>query len=232
MTAFLSQDLEEHRQRYQADVKEVELVSKKLQHELWLKAMDGDKDAHDQLWLQGVRMVNKLVKRFIQLGKILPGDEMDAIQEGNLAIGEALPHWSPNRGAYSTFMWTVIRNNLTDYNIKESAGGLTGEGASHNTFHDAMEVRTPRENDGSNKTVMIADVWGYAHELDVDGIILAMDWEVLIDVWVEREALQRYYYDDWSQEEIADALGCTQPTVHRYLTTAVDKLAAAYSKTI
>jgi len=231
MTAFLSQDLQDHRQRYQADVVGVELVSKKLQHELWLRAMDGDKDAHDQLWLQGVKMVNKLVKRFIQLGKILPGDEMDAIQEGNLAIGEALPEWSPNRGAYSTFMWTVIRNSLTDFNTAESRGGLTGDGAEH-TVHDAIEIRTPAGNEGAPKVKFITDWHGHNHDLDVDGIILALDWEALLDVWVEREALQRYYYDDWSQEEIADALGCTQPTVHRYLTSAVDKLAAAYSKTI
>ena len=231
MTAFLSQDLEEHRQRYQADVKEVELVSKKLQHELWLKAMDGDKDAHDQLWLQGVRMVNKLVRRFIQLGKLLPGDELDAIQEANLAIGEALPQWSPNRGAYSTFMWTVIRNSLTDFNTAESRGGLTGDGAEH-TVHDAMELRPNEQNTGRLPDRTIADWYGHGHKLDVDGIILAMDWEVLIDVWVEREALQRFYYDDWSQEEIADALGVSDRTVRTYLTSAVDKLAAAYSKTI
>lgn len=225
---FLGKDLYEHKLRYLADVAEVTIVSKREQAELWMKAMDGDQEAWHLLWLQGTRMVLKLVRKFIELGKILPGDEMDAIQEGNVAVGLALPNWTPNRGAYSTYIWTCIRNGLTDFNLEESKGGLTGMGAEH-TVHDAIELRPNGQNEGRMPDRNVADWHGYAHDLDVDDLALLIDYDNTLDS-LEREVLDQIYFLDRTLTEVGEDLNLSRQTVAKYRDEGLNKLRRAYNQ--
>ena len=227
----LGKQLAEHKERYRQDTAGIVLVSKKEQQDLWMKAMDGDKEANQALWLQGVRMVNKLVKKFIQLGKILPGDEMDAIQEGNLAIGENLKNWSPNRGAYSTFIWVCIRGALVDFNDKESREGLTGNFDFDEVIHDALDLRTPAQNDGSPKQKTMADMHGIVHDLDVDDVVLLLDYDHLLDD-EEKEVLDLLLYEDWTYEEIGEHIGITRQTASKRADRGILKMRRAYNNLV
>jgi len=221
-------DLEErNRVNYDKDVAAIELVSKKAQQDLWMKAMDGDQEAWQTLWLQGVRMVEKLVNKFISLGKLLPGDRADAIQEGNLAIGEALPNWSPNRGAYSTYIWTCIRNSLSDYNLQESRGGLTGDGAEH-LVQTALEGRRGDDNKNENGGYLITDWLGLGHDLDIDELSLMMDYESHLEPF-EREVLDLLLFQDLTQAEAGEHLGWSRQTVAKYAQEGILRMRRAYN---
>lgn len=85
----------------------------------WKK--EGDPTAHEVLWMAGDRMVKKIVNKFLQNTMLDYRDAEEAVQVGRLAVGEGLSQWEPERGAYSTFIWTCIRNSLTLYAKSQAA---------------------------------------------------------------------------------------------------------------
>lgn len=97
----------------------------KVLHKRW--KTDGDRHAYELLWLSGDKMVKKIVNKFLQQGILQPLEAEDAVQEGRLAVGMSLDKWEPDRGAYSTYVWTVIRNTLTDF-AKQTVSGKIDSG--------------------------------------------------------------------------------------------------------
>lgn len=226
---LLSDQLKRHRKRHLDETQDCILVSKGQTVELWKQAMDGNEASWHLLWMQGHRMVRKLVKKFIQLGKILPGDEMDALSVGYLAIGESLPSWTPNRGAYSTYIWTCIRNALVDFNMDESKGGLTGEDAESVT-QTALEGYSGSDNHGE-AGYLITDFFDETHYLDVDIVALFMDYQATL-TGSQRDVLDLLFWGDKTQAEIGLIHGISQATVHRLVETGIAAMKAAYNKTV
>ena len=127
----MREDYQKAQQAYKAELREYDFkpYTNSELAQLHLDMLGGDKRAHEALWMHGVRMVEKIVKKMAALGQIQPYQVDDARQEGNLAIGVDLPNWSSNRGRYSTFMWICIRSAISRFIESESRQGFTGEGA-------------------------------------------------------------------------------------------------------
>lgn len=74
-----------------------------------------DMDAYHLLWMQGEGLVKKLLSRFLEKGLIHDFEMDDAYSEGMLAVGHSLHKWDPQRGAYSTYVWSCARNALSKF---------------------------------------------------------------------------------------------------------------------
>lgn len=180
------------------------VLSRKQQRELHERAKDGDDAAHKALWLQGVRMVKKLVTKMVQIERV-PGEQFeDALQEGYLAVGEALSEWDPARGAFSTFVWTVVRNALADFGARETVDP--------ELFEDLDEVDEMHHPE---------------HYLDVDGILLYTDLEEHLRL-EELEVIEMLVYQDASLEQVADVLSMSRQTVAKYRDSGIERLRRAY----
>ena len=180
--------------------------------------LGGDKEAHEALWMHGVRMVVKIVSKMERLGQLQPYQNQDAIQEGNLAIGENLASWSSNRGRYSTFIWICIRAAIARYIESESRQGFTGEGAATlkvsgldiqgtaRLLTDVVEHGTP----GPEKLVM--DV------ADLESAMICS----LTDK--EQDVIERYYILDVNLDEQARERGVSFQATNKMHQTALRKL--------
>lgn len=191
------------------------------------RALAGDREAWEALWLHGVRMVTKLCKRLRNLGILYAEDWEDAVQEGNLAIGQALPHWSNNQGRYSTYVWTCIRNAVVDYTTRQKRGGVTGE-----IDWDQFQRRTIDQSyrDGW-KGYLITDLEDDDHNLD-DARIESIDLLSALDSCLndqERDIIDRYYLRDQGDPEIAVYLGISKQAVGQKRNKALEALRLYFS---
>ena len=90
------------------------------------EALDGSQEAWQALWGHGLRMVLKIVNKLEEKELLkIPRDE--AIAVGNLSIGEALLSWIPKKGAYATWVWVNIRQEILKANQEYFPESLIGD---------------------------------------------------------------------------------------------------------
>lgn len=194
----------------------------KLQQE----AQDGNTESWHKLWLHGVRLVTKLAKNLMDKGLMTVQEYDDVVGEGNLALGEAIPNWTPNRGRYSTFVWTVVRNKVLTYLDKQYRRGFTGE-------FDVDELQTTplvKEFQFGNHEIFYTTDYeeGVATASPEALVITQRDLETALiagDLTSEEIALLNdTFYKDRGQAEIAEELGVSQATISRRLERIYEKL--------
>jgi RNA polymerase sigma factor (sigma-70 family) len=73
--------------------------------------------AYQELWQQASKLVLYIHARMKRSGKLptVGYDDLDAIQEANIAVGEALLKWDPERGTLATWLVPHIRGALLNY---------------------------------------------------------------------------------------------------------------------
>ena len=204
----------------------VTIVSRSEQKLLFQQMLYGDVAAEQTLWLQGVKMVIKLVNKFVSLGRIDPGDTLDAIQEGNLAIGEKLDKWDPQRGAYSTFMWNVVRNALVDFAREEEKGGLTGVGDGDIPGHTGLDSPVDDEDEDPEYKALDSVI---SHHLDVDLVALMLDYDRVLDGRV-KVVMDLWVFEDLTIPQMAERVGVAVGTIRADIQRGVHKLITAYNK--
>ena len=151
--------------------------------------LEGEPVAKATLWMNGTRLVYKIVDKMIGVGIITEDQRGDATQSGLLSVGESLPKWDPKRGRYSTFIWTAARNAILDYAVGEKQHGLTGE----------VDIKTFVQEQLDPSEEAYEDVEEVADLIESDrGLELAMDSLESL----ERSVVFEYYYLDKTDAEI------------------------------
>jgi len=89
----------------------------------------GDQTAYKKLWEVALPLVPFVAKGLRRSGYLTPGmrDEEDMLQEGSIAIGEALKRWDPAQGRMSTFLVPRIRGALLDWTSEAHKGGIASK---------------------------------------------------------------------------------------------------------
>lgn len=190
-------------------------------------ALDGDKQAWNELWLHGVRLVHKICRKLVDVGRLRDVDFDDAIQVGNLAIGDALPYWSNNQGRYSTYVWVCIRKAVQKFLQEQYAGGITGEKDSK--FFYLME-QEDFETEGWS--ALLSEFYQDLRRENLeDKRITEIDVEAALGSLSERELyiLRKYYYEDMSDPEIGVLLGISKQAVGQKRNEALEALQLYFS---
>lgn len=191
------------------------------------KAIGGDKQAWEDLWLHGVRLVHKICKKFVDIGLLHMDYLDDALQEGNLAIGKALPHWSNNQGRYSTYIWVCARKAIQRFIQEEYAGGITGDKPSEE-FHLSYE-----EDIGTGGwSSLMMEFYNHAgSSIPENDWISEIDVEAALSILSDREEyiLRKYYLDDQGDAEIAVLTGVDRSVVTKQRNTSLNKLRMHFS---
>lgn len=114
---------------YSAYMRDIGLLTSKYsneeQAELQSAANEGDMFAHEELWKQAQFVVLFVYNRMVRAGRLPTAkQDIDAIQEANLAAGEALRRWDPSRGTLATWLVPTIRGVLLNYANTHRNGGI------------------------------------------------------------------------------------------------------------
>jgi len=81
---------------------------------------------YQTLWERALPLVKWQLGRMVKSGAFQPHDLTDdMIQECSLAVGKALPRWSPARGTLANFVIHRIRGCAMDH-IRREASGIVG----------------------------------------------------------------------------------------------------------
>lgn len=220
----MTDDYKEASQKYKAELREYEFphYTNSQLVQLQQAAADGDQEAYQALWMHGVRMVEKIVKKWVNLGKLQAYQADDARQEGNLAIGEALFNWTNNRSRYSTYFWLKIRDGLSDYLHKESRQGFTGEGA------EGVGVGPlDKGHLGDGRAFLETDIQGIGHDSPEKLVIDVLDLEAaIISVLTDKEedVILKYYFEDQNIVEIGEQKKVSPQAVNQMREKALGKL--------
>lgn len=76
------------------------------------------------VWLANLPLVRFTLNRMKADGELVQPINDDLIQQGALALGEALARWQPDRGALSTFIVAAIRGAVLDFMAASRSGGM------------------------------------------------------------------------------------------------------------
>lgn len=101
-------------------------LSRKEQKDLYRKMQEGESQARDQVINSCLPLVIELANKFRTNNKHVPLE--DLIQEGNVALLNAVNRWDGNANSISTVVYTYVRNAMIDmihdarYNV---TSGLT-----------------------------------------------------------------------------------------------------------
>jgi RNA polymerase sigma factor (sigma-70 family) len=88
-----------------------------------LHAVRHDKDAHDILWRDALRLV-LLIEGRLRKAYGIDEPDPDMIQDGNIAAGRAVDTWDPERGKFSTWVTATVRGAMLDYLNEMNKGGI------------------------------------------------------------------------------------------------------------
>lgn len=117
----------EHFSSYVDYLKRIPALSRAQQLEMHAMANDPDEPAvsrrwaEQRLWLDSLKFV---VFVRMQMRRSLPFvrlDDMDILQEGNIAAGAALKRWTPKAGTLTTWLYPHVRGAFLSYAGKESS---------------------------------------------------------------------------------------------------------------
>lgn len=118
--------------------------------------------AYQELWTQASKLVLYVHGKMKRQGKLptVAYDDMDAIQEANVAVGHALMRWDPTKGTLATWLVPQIRGALLDYaNTHLNAGigskhvSVTRVGLDEQV--DSEEVSSAQDEPGMEQSVGI-----------------------------------------------------------------------------
>ena len=191
------------------------------------QALAGDQEAWEALWLHGTRLVHKICKKLHEIGQLHIDHLDDAIQEGNLAIGTALPHWSNNQGKYSTYIWVCARRAVQAFLRDEYAGGITGEKDSK-FFH----LRYEADITTGGWSSLLAEFYNDPRRESADDRrISGIDLDAALSTLSDKEIyiLRKYYYEDQGDPEIGLLLGISKQAVGQQRKKALDALRLYFS---
>jgi RNA polymerase sigma factor (sigma-70 family) len=165
-------------------------------------------EARALLWEDALRLVLTVEGR-IRKRYGLEAQDMDMVQEGNLAAGRAVDSWNPAKGAFSTWVIAHVRGAMLDY-LNESSKGGVGSKSSDALMVDMEEgVAYTSETTGQHDTPgsIQAGAITRGELLTYDGVMVGED--------VEGASYTPYGFE--SQDVQADA---------ERLARAVDRLPA------
>lgn len=83
------------------------------------------REARNRLWLDSLKFVIFVRMKMRSSLPFVRLDDMDMIQEGNLAAGLALERWDPEKGALSTWLYPHVRGAFLNYAGKETKAEQT-----------------------------------------------------------------------------------------------------------
>lgn len=183
------------------------------------RMVEGDKEAHEILWLHGTKLVLKIANKLKEEDLLRMSFE-DAVAEGNLAIGEALSRWEPRKSAFSTWVWIRIRGGILNENAKHDKEFMTGE-------PENLDM-VPELIDGELGRQAVIDLYlSTPHEEDpYRGLYAHL--EGLPDR--EKDYLFRAYFLDMTHAEIAREDGIARPTVTAVITRALQRLKNSFAE--
>lgn len=186
--------------------------------------------AYQELWSQASKLVLYIHARMKRSGKLptVGYDDLDAIQEANVAVGEALMKWDPERGTLATWLVPHIRGALLNYANTHLNAGI---GSKHvNVVRvgldeqvDSEEISSAQDEPGMEQSIGITreESLMYGEE------VLPAQHECLQRAQVERaiESMpyrnrviaSLHYLGGLSVKEIAERHGVSGETVRRSL---------------
>lgn len=86
------------------------ILTKNEEHELFIKARNGDKQARDKIIESNLRLVINVAKKYMGMGV----DLLDLIQEGNIGVMTAVDRFDPEKGyKFSTYAMWWIRQKVS-----------------------------------------------------------------------------------------------------------------------
>lgn len=116
----------EHFSAYVAYLKRVEPLTQAQQLAMHEMANDCEEPAESRRWAQSRLWLDTLKFVLYVRTKLRPSmpfvrlDDMDVLQEGNLAAGLALGRWNPARGTLTTWLYPHVRGALLNHAVTES----------------------------------------------------------------------------------------------------------------
>ena len=173
----------------------------------------GDRAARDRVIEQNLPLVRAIARRFSRA----PDQVDDLVQVGAIGLIKAVDGFAEDRG-----------HDLGAYAVPTIVGELR-----RSVGEPAWPVRRPRSLVGVEQAPVAVsfdenelDDSNVANELDRTEERLLLHAGIRSLSRRERRAVVLRYYEDWSQERIAEHLGVSQPQVSRILATALRKLRA------
>ncbi len=196
------------------DAADIRKRSKAELAKLHARMVQGDKEAHEVLWLHGTKLVLKIANK-LQEEDLLSMSFEDAVSEGNLAIGEALTRWQPRKSNFSTWVWIRIRGRILNENKKHDKAFMVG------AEDDAPAVVAEFLN-GEDGVQSLIDLY----------VTTPHDGDPYRNLYVnlgklperERDYLYRAYFLDMTHEAIAREDGIARPTVTAVINRALERL--------
>lgn len=91
-------------------IKQYPTANAKENKELFLRYQNGDQEAYEELILKNLRLVVFAAKKYKNKTKSM--QFIDIIQEGILGMIEAINHYDPEKGAFSTYVTRTIENEV------------------------------------------------------------------------------------------------------------------------
>jgi RNA polymerase sigma factor (sigma-70 family) len=200
------------------------------QASLLIRARCGDTKAKKTLWEQASKLVLFVHAKMKRQGKLptVAYDDNDAIQEANLAVGEALLRWDPARGTLATWLVPHIRGTLLNYANTHLNAGI---GSKHVSVIrvgldeqvDSEEVSSAQDEPGMEQSVGITreESLTYSEEVIPSQVesLSASQVERAIDsmTYPHNNISHEHYIMGLSVAEIAENRGVTPQTIRRYL---------------
>jgi RNA polymerase sigma factor (sigma-70 family) len=184
----------------------------------WLQL--GALASRDRLFFSLTGLVHRLADELDREGR-LDCEKQDAISEGYVVILDKLNSWNPDIAMASTHSHNRIRGAMQNLSQHERRHGLTGD---QHVSDVHFTVHSSHGRDG-------LELWDFAAAIEeqVDALQQYVDHVRLheqIDQLPEklRLVIQMLYFDDMTQEEVAEALKITQQAVSAREQIAIEKL--------
>jgi RNA polymerase sigma factor (sigma-70 family) len=172
--------------------------------------------ARNRLWIDTAKLVLYVFHLMRRAGS-LPGvapDDMDVIQEGNMAAGRALKRWDPSKGALSTFLVPSIRGAMLNYREKEiEFERLLQEAPEVSDFDEVDE----ESDDGLefNQTVFLSPERSAFYAQVIERVRKLPS--------PSRDMLESYFFLDQAVADIADRHNTSEASVYREIAWALDE---------
>jgi RNA polymerase sigma factor (sigma-70 family) len=178
------------------------------------------------LWVDAMRLVLFVFHNLKKRGLLQYQDlsDMDIVQVGNVAAGEALHKWIPDKGTFATFLYPYISGAMLNFAADEARWARLIKDSpveAENAPNDAIE--SPPDDDS-------LDVWeaGVSEELDDEPyrLLLADQLALAISKLPDQlytDLVDRYYLDLPVTQLAADR-GISPQAVYNHIKQAVTKL--------
>jgi RNA polymerase sigma factor (sigma-70 family) len=215
-------DMRRVRQLHNADLETVDTtpLTKEEAYGLFVQWLQlKDMAARDRIFFSMTQMVQQLAHDLEKQDK-LDCELEDAISEGYLVILEKLHSWNPDIAQFSTHSYERARGAMRDLSRHERRHGLTG---AHSISDAAFSVQSSHGEGW--------ELWDFSNAVSesVDALQEYVDHFRLheqIDQLPEREreVLRMLYFDEMTQQEVADVFKISQPRVIAIEKRAIKRL--------